>query len=187
MFERIDTAIPGVFILTPRVFRDPRGFFLETYHAAKFEQLGIRDRFVQDNHSQSRKLTLRGLHYQLRHPQAKLCRVIRGEVLDVAVVIRRGSHTFGKWVSAVLSAENRHQIYVPAGFAHGFVVLSEEAEFLYKCSDFYDPADERGVHWADPDLKIDWRISHPILSDKDARHPRLAEISPDQLPGNNPP
>ena len=183
MFELIATALPQVLVLKPRVFRDSRGFFLETYHAAQFEQLGIRDRFVQDNHSQSRKGTLRGLHYQLRHAQAKLCRVIRGEVLDVAVDIRRGSPTFGKWASAVLSADNMNQIYVPAGFAHGFVVLSEEAEFLYKCSDFYDPASERGVFWADPDLNIDWGIAQPTLSEKYARLPRLAEIAPDQLPG----
>lgn len=186
MFERVATAIPDVCVLKPRVFRDPRGFFLETYHAAEFEQLGIRTRFVQDNHSQSRKNTLRGLHYQLRHPQAKLCRVVRGAVLDVAVDIRRGSPTFGKWVSAELSAENMHQIFVPAGFAHGFVVLSEEAEFLYKCSDFYDPAGERGVVWNDPDLKIDWGVSQPVLSEKDARLPRLSEIASDQLPANSP-
>ena len=141
---------------------------------------------MQDNHSQSRKNTLRGLHYQLRYPQAKLCRVVRGAVLDVAVDIRRGSPTFGKWVSAELSAENMHQIFVPAGFAHGFVVLSEEAEFLYKCSDFYDPAGERGIVWNDPDLKIDWGISQPVLSEKDARLPRLSEIASDQLPANSP-
>jgi len=182
MFERIETGIPEVFIIKPRVFRDPRGFFLETYHAVKFSQLGIHDHFVQDNHSQSRKNTLRGLHYQLQHPQAKLCRVVRGETLDVAVDIRRGSPTFGKWVSAVLSAENMHQIYVPVGFAHGFVVLSDEAEFLYKCSDFYDPADERGVFWGDPDLRIDWQVSDPILSEKDARNPRLSDIPAASLP-----
>lgn len=182
MFERIETAIPGVVLLKPRVFRDPRGFFAETYHAEKFAALGIQDRFVQDNHSQSRKGTLRGLHYQLRHAQAKLCRVIRGEVLDVAVDIRRGSPTFSRWVSAVLSAENMHQIYIPAGFAHGFVVLSDEAEFLYKCSDFYDPVSERGIHWADPRLKIQWGVTDPIVSDKDGRYPTLAELSPECLP-----
>ena len=174
-----------MFLIKPRVFRNPRGFFLETYRAAKFSHFGIHDHFVQDNHSQSRKHTLRGLHYQLQHPQAKLCRVVRGEVLDVAVDIRRESPTFGKWVSAVLSAENMHQIYVPVGFAHGFVVLSVEAEFLYKCSDFYDPADERGVFWGDPDLGIDWRVCAPILSDKDLRNPRLADIPQDQLPAKN--
>jgi dTDP-4-dehydrorhamnose 3,5-epimerase len=182
MFERIQTSIPEVFLIKPRIFRDARGFFLETYHAAKLSQFGIRDHFVQDNQSKSQKNTLRGLHYQLHHPQAKLCRVVQGEVLDVAVDIRRGSPTFGKWTSAVLSGENMHQIYVPAGFAHGFVVLSDEAEFLYKCSDFYDPEDERGVFWDDPDLRIDWHVSDPILSEKDARNPRLYDIPRDQLP-----
>lgn len=136
MFDRLETAIAGVAIIKPRVVGDKRGFFWETYHSAKFAELGIRDTFVQDNHSYSRRGTLRGLHYQLPHAQAKLCRVVRGEVLDVAVDIRRGSPTFGKWTSAVLSAENKYQIYIPRGFAHGFAVVSEEAEFLYKCSDF---------------------------------------------------
>ncbi len=147
MFERIETELPGVLLIQPRVWRDDRGFFLETYHAAKFAQLGVQDTFVQDNHSLSTRDTLRGLHYQLQHAQAKLCRVVRGEVLDVAVDIRRGSPTFGRWISALLSDQNKRQIYIPRGFAHGFVVLSEEAEFLYKCSDFYDPESERGIHW----------------------------------------
>lgn len=182
MLERIETAIPDVFMVKPRAFRDERGFFLETYHAERFLQAGISDRFVQDNHSQSRQNTLRGLHYQLPHPQAKLCRVIRGEVLDVAVDIRVGSPTFGKWVSAVLSAANMLQIYVPMGFAHGFVVLSDEAEFLYKCSDFYDPASEHGIHWADPALKIQWGVTAPIVSPKDAGFPTLAEEPAAYLP-----
>lgn len=174
--------LPEVIVIEPDVHFDGRGFFLESYHQQKFEALGIRDQFVQDNHSRSLKGTLRGLHYQLHRPQAKLCRVVSGEVLDVAVDIRRGSPTFGKWASAVLSAENRRQIYVPGGFAHGFVVLSETAEFLYKCSDFYDRADERGIVWDDPDLKIEWGISAPLLSEKDKRAPRLADVSPDDLP-----
>lgn len=182
MFERIETAIPGVVVIQPRVWRDDRGFFLETYHASKFTALGIDDAFVQDNHSCSRRGTLRGLHYQLRHPQAKLCRVVRGEVLDVAVDIRRGSPTFGKWTSTVLSAENKQQIYIPRGFAHGFVVLSDEAEFLYKCSDFYDPASEHGIHWRDPQLGIEWKVADPVLSEKDSRYPRLTEIPPELLP-----
>ena len=182
MFERCDTAIPGVIVIKPRVIRDPRGFFLETFHQEKFAGLGISDAFVQDNHSCSRSGTLRGLHYQLRHPQAKLCRVVRGGVLVVAVDIRRGSPSFGRWTSTTLSAENMQQIYIPRGFAHGFVVLSEEAEFLYKCSDFYDPASEYGVHWADPRLAIDWGIAEPVVSAKDSRYPRLAEISPELLP-----
>jgi dTDP-4-dehydrorhamnose 3,5-epimerase len=181
MFERINTALEGVFLLQPRVFRDPRGWFVETYHAEKFAALGITHPFVQDNHSFSTRHTLRGLHYQITHPQAKLCRVIRGEVLDVAVDVRHGSPTFGKWASAILSAENKQQIYIPAGFAHGFVVLSDEAEFLYKCSDVYDPAGEAGIHWADPDLGITWGVDHPLVSEKDARYPRLAEVPPERL------
>ena len=182
MFEREETKVPGVWIVKPRVFRDPRGFFAETYRADQFADLGIRDKFVQDNHSQSRKGTLRGLHYQLRRPQAKLCRVVRGSVLDVAVDIRRGSPTFGRSVSVELSAENMQQIYLPEGFAHGFVVLSEEAEFLYKCSDFYDPAGEYGVLWSDPALGIEWNVTEPALSEKDSRYPRLSEIPPELLP-----
>lgn len=182
MFELLHTPLSGVAIIKPHVWTDDRGFLFETYQAAQFAELGIRDSFVQDNHSCSQRGTLRGLHYQLHHAQAKLCRVVRGEVLDVAVDIRRGSPSFGQWTSAVLSAQNKHQIYIPRGFAHGFVVLSEEAEFLYKCSDFYDPASEYGIHWADPNLAIDWNISEPILSAKDSRYRRLAEVSPDLLP-----
>lgn len=182
MFERVETAIPGVLIIKTRVFADTRGFFCETYHEKEFAELGITDRFVQDNHSYSRRGTLRGLHYQLRHQQGKLCRVVRGEVLDVAVDIRRGSPTWGKWVGAVLSAENKHQMYIPRGLAHGFVVLSDEAEFLYKCTDFYDPGSERGINWADPQLAIAWRINQPVLSGKDSRYPRLADVALDLLP-----
>jgi dTDP-4-dehydrorhamnose 3,5-epimerase len=182
MLQRFDTAIPGVFVIEPQVFRDARGFFFESYHRAQFADLGVSDLFVQDNHSCSRRGTLRGLHFQLRHPQAKLCRVIRGEVLDVAVDIRRGSPTFGQWTSATLSAENMRQIYIPRGFAHGFAVLSEVAEFLYKCSDFYDPGSEHGVRWSDPQLAIDWGIADPVVSAKDSRYPCLAELSPALLP-----
>lgn len=182
MFEFVQTNLPGVVVIKPRVLRDHRGFFLETYHATKFAEVGIGDVFVQDNHSCSRRNTLRGLHYQLRHAQAKLCRVVRGEVLDVAVDIRRGSPTFGKWTSIVLSSENQHQIYIPRGFAHGFSVLSDEAEFLYKCSDFYDPAAEYGIHWQDPQLGIDWRTTNPIVSEKDSHYPRLSEIASEFLP-----
>jgi dTDP-4-dehydrorhamnose 3,5-epimerase len=182
MFEKIETALPGVIILKPRVFRDARGFFAETYHADKFTELGINEKFVQDNHSRSVRGTLRGLHYQLRRPQAKLCRVVQGEVFDVAVDIRRGSPTFGKWVGCVLSAEEMNQIFIPAGFAHGFVVLSETAEFLYKCSDFYDPSSEGGVLWSDPEIGIDWKISAPLLSEKDARYAPLRDVPADKLP-----
>ncbi len=186
MFERIETAIPDVAIIKPQVFGDNRGFFLETYHATKFAELGISDTFVQDNHSRSRRGTLRGLHYQLQHAQAKLCRVVRGEVLDIAVDIRHGSPTFGKWTSAVLSAENKHQIYIPRGFAHGFVVLSDEAEFLYKCSDFYDPAGEYGIHWQDPQLAIQWGVSNPTVSSKDGGYPQLRDVPLDLLPRYQP-
>ena len=182
MFERIETNLQGVLIVKPRVFRDERGFFAETYHAAKFRDLGITVDFVQDNHSSSVRGTLRGLHYQLRRPQAKLCRVVRGEVFDVAVDIRRGSPTYGKWTGVVLSAEEMNQIFIPAGFAHGFVVLSETAEFFYKCSDFYDPGGEGGVAWNDPDLDIRWKIDMPVLSEKDSSYPRLSHIPVDRLP-----
>ncbi len=185
MFERTETTIPGVAIIKPSVFGDDRGFFLETYHAVKFGELGIHDTFVQDNHSYSRRGTLRGLHYQLKRAQAKLCRVVRGEVLDIAVDIRRGSPTFGKWASAILSAQNKHQIYIPRGFAHAFMALSEEAEFLYKCSDFYDATSEHGIVWNDPQLAIQWDVAEPILSTKDSQYPRLAEISPELLPVYN--
>jgi dTDP-4-dehydrorhamnose 3,5-epimerase len=134
--ERIETSLPGVFELRPPIFRDKRAFFLETYHLANFAELGIGDHFVQDNHSSSARGTLRGLHYQLQHPQAKLCRVVEGEALDVVVDIRVGSPQFGKWTSVLLSATTQNQIYVPAGFAHGFLALADTVQFLYKCSDF---------------------------------------------------
>ncbi len=182
MFERIPTQLDDVIVLKPRVFRDPRGFFAETYRASELAEFGIKDTFAQENQSRSCRKTLRGLHYQLRRPQAKLCRVVRGEVLDVAVDIRRGSPTFGKVASAVLSAENMQQIYVPVGFAHGFVVLSEDAEFLYKCSDYYDPGGEYGVLWSDPEIGIQWNVTDPILSEKDSRYPRLRDIPQEHLP-----
>jgi len=180
--RRIETSLPGVFLIEPNLFSDERGFFYESYHKAKFAEIGITCEFVQDNHSKSTRGTLRGLHYQLTHPQAKLCRVVHGEVLDVVVDIRRGSPAFGKSMSAVLSADNKMMIYIPAGFAHGFVVLSEAAEFLYKCDDFYYPAEERGIAWNDPDLRIEWGINEPVISRKDRLHPRLCEVPPEQLP-----
>src|SRR5260370_6039421 len=143
--QRNETTLPGVYELRPVIHRDARGAFSETYHQAKFAELGIKDVFVQDNHSVSSKGTLRGLHYQLRHAQAKLCRVVEGEALDVALDIRVGSPHFGKWTVVVLSAEKQNQLYIPAGFAHGFLALSERVQFLYKCSDFYHAADEHGV------------------------------------------
>ena len=182
MFEKIETELPGVFVLKPKIFHDPRGFFAETYHQQKFLELGITEKFVQDNHSVSTRGTLRGLHYQLRRPQAKLCRVVEGEVFDVAVDIRLGSPTFGKWVGVTLSADEMNQMFIPAGFAHGFFVLSERAQFLYKCSDFYDSAGEGGVLWNDPDLNIRWPTTEPLLSEKDSLYPRLKNIPPDRLP-----
>lgn len=180
--HRIETSLPGMCILEPRVFSDARGFFFESYNQRTLAELGIRDTFVQDNHSRSSRGTLRGLHYQVRAPQAKLCRVVAGEVLDVAVDLRPRSPTFGKWVGVALSSENRRQVLVPAGFAHGFVVVSESAEFLYKCSDFYAADDERGIAWDDPDLGIDWGVDQPLLSEKDRRLPRLRDVGPEQLP-----
>jgi len=182
MIERIDTALPGVFELRPKIFSDERGFFVETYHRARFRELGVKEDFVQDNHSSSVRETLRGLHYQLKHPQAKLCRVIEGKVLDVTVDIRVGSPHFGKWAIVVLSAQQKNQIYIPVGFAHGYLALTDNVQFLYKCSDFYDPEDQRGILWNDPDLNISWGITSPILSQKDMKNPALAQIGPEFLP-----
>jgi dTDP-4-dehydrorhamnose 3,5-epimerase len=182
VLQTIHTTLPGVLELRPKVFRDSRGFFLETYHRTKFAELGIHDSFVQDNHSYSTRGTLRGLHYQLRHPQAKLCRVVEGEALDVVVDIRKGSPHFGQWSSVLLSATEHNQIYVPAGFAHGFLALTDTVQFLYKCSEFYDPNDEHGVCWDDPAIDIAWGIAEPNLSPKDAAYPRLSEIPFEHLP-----
>ncbi|MBZ0264875.1 dTDP-4-dehydrorhamnose 3,5-epimerase [bacterium] len=170
-----ETEIPGLIIIEPDLFGDERGFFLEVYHSEKFKNAGIEYTFLQDNHSKSRKHVLRGLHYQLKKPQGKLVRVTSGEVFDVGVDIRRGSPTFGKWHGMHLSAENKMQYFVPPGFAHGFVVLSEEAEFLYKCTELYDPTDEYGIKWDDPDLKIDWEVENPVLSEKDMLLPSLKD------------
>ena len=159
---------------------------METYHQEKFASLGISDAFVQDNHSQSVKGTLRGLHYQLRRPQAKLCRVIEGEVLDVAVDIRVGSPTFGKWTSVLLSAKTHNQIYIPVEFAHGFLALTDKVQFLYKCSDYYAPSDEYGLLWNDPALAIDWGASAPVLSERDAKNPKLADVQQQFLPRYSP-
>ena len=180
--KRIDTALPGVWLIEPTVWRDERGFFFESYQEMKFAELGIRERFVQDNHAKSVQGTLRGLHYQIARPQAKLCRVVQGAVLDVVVDVRRGSPTFGRHAVEVLSAENLRMVYVPPGFAHGYAVLTETAEFLYKCSDFYSPQYERGILWSDPALAIDWRINSPILSAKDLAHLPLAAIPANELP-----
>ncbi|MGB8768009.1 MAG: dTDP-4-dehydrorhamnose 3,5-epimerase [Candidatus Korobacteraceae bacterium] len=180
--EIIETRLPGVLVVKPRVREDPRGFFMETYRQNVLAGAGILDEFVQDNHSRSSRGVLRGLHYQLRNPQAKLCRVVQGEVLDLAVDIRVGSPTFGQWVGVLLSAENHLQLYIPKGFAHGFVVQSETADFLYKCSDYYDSSDDRGVLWDDPEIGIDWQMPSPLLSEKDRRYLPLSQIARDQLP-----
>jgi dTDP-4-dehydrorhamnose 3,5-epimerase len=184
--QRIETSLPGVYELRPVVYRDARGSFLETYHQAKFADLGINDTFVQDNHSISSCGTLRGLHYQLRHAQAKLCRVVEGEALDVAVDIRVGSPHFGKWASVRLSASQQNLIYIPAGFAHGFLALTETVQFLYKCSDYYAPSYEYGILWNDPALAIDWGAPNPVLSQKDAKNPKLADVKQQFLPQYSP-
>jgi dTDP-4-dehydrorhamnose 3,5-epimerase len=173
----IACELPGVLILEPKVFGDERGFFYESFNARSFEQAtGFKPEFVQDNHSRSQKDVLRGLHYQLEHTQGKLVRVTAGEVLDVAVDIRRSSPTFGRWVSARLSAENNRQMWIPEGFAHGFVVLSDYAEFLYKTTDYYTPSAERCIRWDDPDLGINWQMTAtPALSAKDQNGKSLKE------------
>ena len=173
------TAIPGVLILHPKVFEDERGFFFESYNKQKLEAVGIAEAFVQDNHSKSSRGVLRGLHYQVRYPQGKLVRIIQGEVLDVVVDIRRGSPTFGQWISVLISAENKKQVWIPGGLAHGFAVLSETAEFCYKVTDYYHPEDEAGIRWDDPQLGIDWQIQNPVLSPKDQALPYLNEVTSD--------
>jgi len=180
--QKIATSLPDVWELRPNIFRDARGFFIESYNQATFAAAGIADVFVQDNHSCSVKGTLRGLHYQLHRPQAKLCRVIEGEALDVAVDIRAGSPTFGKWAGVVLSASALNQIYIPRGFAHGFLALTERVQFLYKCSDFYDAEDERTILWSDPRIAIAWNIADPLVSERDARAPALGDLPGELLP-----
>ncbi|NHC07952.1 dTDP-4-dehydrorhamnose 3,5-epimerase [Azonexus fungiphilus] len=169
--QAIPTAIPEVIILEPKVFGDERGFFFESFNARTFEQAtGLKREFVQDNHSKSAKNVLRGLHYQIQQPQGKLVRVVQGKVFDVAVDLRKSSKTFGQWVGEILSAENKRQLWIPEGFAHGFVVLSETAEFLYKTTDYYAPAHERCTLWNDATLAIQWPAGiRPILSAKDAQ------------------
>ncbi|MDL1980490.1 MAG: dTDP-4-dehydrorhamnose 3,5-epimerase [Deltaproteobacteria bacterium] len=177
----ITTSLEGVLIIEPRVFKDNRGFFMETYNQNKYQKAGINRRFVQDNLSYSVCGTLRGLHFQIKHPQAKLVQVITGEIFDVAVDIRKGSPTFGNWTGVVLSAQNKRQMFIPEGFAHGFCVLSETAHFSYKCSDFYAPDDEGGIIWSDPDIGIKWPVKEPVISEKDKHYSRLCELLPRQL------
>jgi dTDP-4-dehydrorhamnose 3,5-epimerase len=171
------SKLKGCVIIEPRVFGDERGFFLETFQAVRYEQeAGIDLTFVQDNHSRSARGVLRGLHFQKTKPQGKLVRVVRGEVYDVAVDIRKGSATFGDWEGVILSEDNKKQFWVPPGFAHGFVVLSDTADFEYKCTDYYDPSDEGSILWSDPDLDIPWPIANPVLSTKDESAKRLVDL-----------
>lgn len=171
-----ETSIKDVYIIEPQVFGDSRGYFMETYNEEQFRAFGLNYTFVQDNQSSSHKGVLRGLHFQKTHPQAKLVRVLSGEVFDVAVDLREGSETYGKWVSVVLSGENKKQFLIPRGFAHGFLVLSDRAEFAYKCDEVYHPEDEGGIIWNDPDVNIAWpEAGEIILSEKDKKNPTLAE------------
>jgi dTDP-4-dehydrorhamnose 3,5-epimerase len=173
----VKTNLPDCVIIEPKVFGDERGFFLETFHISRYTDMaGIDLSFVQDNHSRSSKGVLRGLHFQKTKPQGKLVRVVKGEVFDVAVDIRKNSNTFGKWESVILSENNKKQFWVPPGFAHGFMVLSDIADFEYKCTDYYDPSDEGSILWSDSDLAINWPLIDPILSDKDAYANRLADL-----------
>lgn len=177
----VPTALPGVIVIEPDVYRDERGFFLESYHAQKYAAVGIPASFVQDNQSLSARDTIRGLHAQRGRPQGKLVQVLQGEIFDVVVDIRRGSPTFGHWISITLSGENFRQCYIPPGFAHGFCVMSEWAHFEYKCTDFYDPADEIRLLWNDPAIGIAWPVREPRLSAKDRAGQSLAELM-DRLP-----
>ncbi|MCH8517779.1 MAG: dTDP-4-dehydrorhamnose 3,5-epimerase [Cyclobacteriaceae bacterium] len=176
MIELINEPIPGLFILKPRVFTDDRGFFLETWQEDRYKSVGIKDQFVQDNWSRSTVGVLRGLHFQKLHPQGKLVSVHRGVVFDVAVDIRKNSPTFGQWHGEILSDENHLQMYVPPGFAHGFCVISDIADFVYKCTDYYNNSDEGGIVWSDKELNIKWPIDKPIVSQKDQILGSLSEL-----------
>lgn len=171
----IETSLPEVLVIEPRVFADERGFFMETYHEARFRHFGIDAKFVQDNHSRSARSVLRGLHYQEPNSQGKLVRCVRGALFDVAVDIRVGSPHFGKWVGIEITEENKRMVWMPNGFAHGFCPVSDIADLVYKCTSAYDPASERSILWNDPDLAIAWPIAKPILSPKDAAAPRLKD------------
>ena len=178
-FQFTKTGIEGLVVVEPKVFGDNRGYFMETYNYNDFKAAGLDMVFVQENQSKSKKGVLRGLHFQKKNPQGKLVRVVSGEVYDVAVDLRRGSDTYGKWYGVLLSAENKKQFYVPEGFAHGFVVMSETAEFVYKCTRFYDPSDEGGLMWNDPEIGIDWPVpenAELLLSEKDQHHQPLKDF-----------
>lgn len=172
----IGTSLPGVLIVEPRVFGDDRGFFLETYHADKFREAGLPDTFLQDNHSRSARNVLRGLHYQEPNPQGKLVRAVRGAIFDVAVDIRPDSAHFGKWFGVELNEENKRMLWVPEGFAHGFCVVSDSADVVYKCTRVYEPQHDHSLAWNDPEIAIDWPVREPLLSAKDAAAPGLASL-----------
>jgi len=182
----IETALPGCTIIEPAVFGDERGFFMETWNAKRYGELGLPDRFVQSNVSSSSKGVLRGLHYQWPNPQGKLVSVLEGEVYDVAVDVRRGSPHFGQWAAVILSAENKRQFWIPEGFAHGFAVLSERAVFSYMCTNVYDKVADAGVRWDDPAIGVDWPVGDPQLSEKDAKAPLLAQVAESRLPVHTP-
>ena len=188
-FKRIDTKIEGVYVIEPTVFGDNRGYFMETYSTAEFEEIGITNNFVQDNQSKSRKGVLRGLHFQKENVQAKLVRCIKGEAFDVAVDLRPGSKTYGQWEGVILSEENKKMFFVPKGFAHGFLVLTDEAEFTYKCDDLYNPTAEGGLKWDDPDVGIEWplrdmKVEDLLTSEKDGKWPSLKELKETDLFSN---
>ena len=175
--EIIKTKLKDCIIIKPQIFSDERGFFLETYQEQRYQQAGIKEKFIQDNRSRSTKNVLRGLHFQKKKPQGKLVTVTYGEVFDVAVDLRMNSETFGQYEAVILSGENKLQFYIPPGFAHGFCVLSELADFQYKCTNYYDSSDESGLLWNDPEISIEWPIKYPLLSEKDAVQPLLSEIT----------
>ncbi len=181
-----EASLPGVVLVEPEVYGDSRGFFLETFHAEKYMEGGITLPFVQDNHSRSARGILRGLHYQIVKPQGKLIFVVSGEIFDVAVDIRKGSPSFMGWFGTTLSAENKMQMYVPPGFAHGFCVMSETADVIYKCTDLYHPELDRSIAWDDPDIGIKWPVSTPQMSQKDAAAPRLKDVTAEDVPANTP-
>jgi dTDP-4-dehydrorhamnose 3,5-epimerase len=179
--ERLETKLDGVVLIEPQVFGDERGFFVETFSRDSWREMGVDVEFVQHNHSRSVKNTLRGLHFQTEPGQAKLIRCVRGEIVDVAVDLRRGSPTYGQWEAHVLDDVNHRQLFVPVGFGHGFAVLSDVADVAYQVSSYYDPATEAGIAWDDPEVGVDWQVSEPLLSERDKQAPRLADVA-DELP-----
>ncbi|MBN1764765.1 MAG: dTDP-4-dehydrorhamnose 3,5-epimerase [Sedimentisphaerales bacterium] len=176
------TDLPGVLVIKPQVFGDKRGFFLETFNQKTYAEAGLERVFIQDNLSHSCRGVIRGLHYQLNHPQGKLVFVVKGEIFDVAVDIRKGSPSFGQWTGVHLSENNHKQIFVPEGFAHGFCVLSDEADVIYKCTDLYTPGDDYGILWSDEHINVDWPVQNPVVSEKDQKNPCLSELAEDKLP-----